>query len=227
MRKIVGIPDKCDPELASIGINYTNAVIRGGHIPMVLPQTTDLDTIKEMVSKVDVILFPGGGDIAPSLFGEEPSPYLGKVIPERDAFEYRVLEEAVKQNKPVFGICRGMQVVNVFFGGTLYQDIPSEYESEAILHSRPDKEWEPVHEINIEEGSRLAQIISTTHAAVNSTHHQSVKKVAPGFKVTARANDGIIEAIESEKYPIHCVQFHPERLVNIEETPFVNLFKEL
>ena len=227
MQKVIGIPDNCKPEVVSVGINYTNAVISGGHIPMVLPRTSDKSLIRKMISKVDAIIFPGGGDIDPALFGAERSSCLGEVNCERDAFEYKVLEEAITAKKNVFGICRGMQVINVFFGGTLYQDIPTEYEGEAIQHQRPDKEWEPIHEINIEKDSWLSKILGTVRISVNSTHHQSVREVAPDFTVTARADDGIIEAIESEKYNIHCVQFHPERLVNIENGTFVNLFKQI
>lgn len=227
MNKLIGIPDKCDSDVVSIGINYTNAVIIGGNIPVVLPRTTDKAIISEMVAKTDAILLAGGCDIDPKLFGENPSPYLGTVVPERDAFEYAVIEAAVAQNKPIFGICRGIQIINVYFGGTLYQDLATEVNPEAVIHQRPDKEWEPVHEINIVKDSRLHKLLGTERIGVNSTHHQAVKDLAPDFHITATSDDEIVEAIESDKYPIFCVQFHPERLVNISGSPFNAIFETL
>lgn len=227
MNKLIGIPDKCDSDVASIGINYTNAVIIGGNIPVVLPRTTDKAIISEMVAKTDAILLAGGCDIDPKLFGENPSPYLGTVVPERDAFEYAVIEAAVAQNKPIFGICRGIQIINVFFGGTLYQDLATEVNPEAVIHQRPDKEWEPVHEINIVKDSRLHRLLGTERIGVNSTHHQAVKDLAPDFHITATSDDGIVEAIESDKYQIFCVQFHPERLVNASGSLFNAIFETL
>lgn len=225
MKKIVGIPDNCKPDNVSVGVNYTNAVIKGGNIPFVLPRTDDRDLVVQMIDKVDAVLLPGGCDIAPSLFGEEPSPFIGEVVPERDAFEFLVLEECVKQCKSVLGICRGIQVVNVFFGGTLYQDLASEYDPEATIHQRPDKQWDPVHNISIVENSKLSKLLGRNNIDVNSTHHQAIKKVANDFCVTAISEDGIIEAIESDRYPILCVQFHPERLIKPDDSPFIELFK--
>ena len=119
--------------------------------------------------------------------------------------------------KPVFGICRGIQVINVFFAGTLYQDLPSEYPDQSICHQRPDKEWEPVHDIKIKEGSKLSLFLGgMTETQVNSTHHQSCKDIAPGFVVSATSPDGVVEAIESETLPIVAVQFHPERLIDLQ-----------
>ncbi len=223
MQRLVGIPDNCNPDDVSVGVNYTNAVIRSGNIPVVLPRTTDIDIVKRMVSEVDSILLPGGCDIDPALFGEKPSPYLGEVNRERDDFEFLILDQAVKQHKHVFGICRGIQVINVFFGGTLYQDIFSEL-ADVLPHQCPEKKWEPVHAIDIVEGSKIHQLLGTTHTEVNSTHHQAVKRLADGFRTTATSADGIVEAIESDIYNIQAVQFHPERLVQIDNPPFVNLF---
>lgn len=218
MKKLVGIADACKDGMASVGINYPNAVIRTGHIPVLLPQTDDMSLIREMLEKVDVLLLSGGGsDVDPSRFGAEKSPFVKEISYERDAFEYRLLEVAAAMRKPVFGICRGIQVINVFFGGTLYQDLPSEYPDQFICHQRPDKEWEPVHDIKIKAGSKLSMFLGgMTETQVNSTHHQACKDIAPGFIVSATAPDGVIEAIESETLPIVAVQFHPERLIDLQ-----------
>ena len=227
MNRLIGITDLCKPDVASVGINYSNAVLRGGNIPVILPCTTCRDAVAQMVAKVDAILLPGGSDIDPALFNEVPSPFLGEVNSLRDEFEILVLEEAVKAMKPVFGICRGIQVINVFFGGNLYQDLFSCMATQSLQHQRPDKEWEPVHTIAIAHDSRLAEVLGCTTAEVNSTHHQAVNIVAPGFRVTATSPDGVVEAIESEQYPIWAVQFHPERLILPEGNPFVNIFASL
>lgn len=218
MKKLVGIADACKEGMVSVGINYPNAVMRTGHIPVLLPQTDDMSLIREMLEKVDVLLLSGGGaDVDPVRYGAEKSPYVTEISQERDAFEFRLLEVAAEMRKPVFGICRGIQVINVFFGGTLYQDLPTEYSDQSICHQRPDKEWEPVHDIKILAGSKLSAFLGgMTETQVNSTHHQACKEVAPGFIVSATAPDGVVEAVESETLPIVAVQFHPERLLDLQ-----------
>ena len=218
MKKLIVIADTCKEGMASVGINYPAAVMRTGHIPVLLPQTDDMSLIREMLEKVDVLLLPGGGaDVDPVRYSEETSPCVTEISQERDAYEFRLLEAAAAMRKPVFGICRGIQVINVFFGGTLYQDLPTDYADSSICHQRPDKEWEPVHDIKIKAGSKLSMFLGgMTETQVNSTHHQACKDVAPGFIVSATAPDGVIEAIESETLPIVAVQFHPERLIDLQ-----------
>lgn len=224
---LIAIPDICSPDVASVGINYPNAVLRSGHTPVILPCCSDAQAVREMVSRTDALLLAGGGDLDPATYGAEPSPHLGTVIRQRDDFEFFLLAQAMLQRKPVLGICRGIQVINVFFGGTLYQDLPSEFSEQSALHQRPDLQWDEVHPIRIAPDSRLAQVLGTTACSVNSTHHQACRQIASGFSVTAQAGDGVIEAIESEDYPILGVQFHPERLINLPDSAFLRLFSSL
>lgn len=203
----VGVADKC-PETGGCAAdaNYLNALMAAGYTPVVLPDIADSLLLAEAVRAVDWILLPGGEDIDPALFGEAPDPALGTVNARRDAFEFRLIGEALRQHKPIFGICRGMQVLNVYFGGSLWQDLPSGWPG-SLDHRSPNG-----HAIRIVPGSRMAALLGTEALDVNTSHHQAVKALAPGFRVSATAPDGVIEAFECDSLPIAAVQFHPERL---------------
>ena len=139
----------------------------------------------------------------------------------RDAWEFLLLDEAVKRRLPVFGICRGCQVINVYFGGTLWQDLPSERPGEITHRSKK------LHPIRIVQGSHLAKSLRAENLMVNTSHHQAVKDLAPGFRAVAFAPDGVVEAIESDNLPVAGVQFHPERLlVQDGRAEFRELFKQ-
>ncbi len=225
---LISVADTCSGEDVNVSQNYTNALIRAGHATVVIPRTEQSELIHEVMQRVDGLLLPGGGsDVDPKLYGEPPIEAMGPVDARRDAFEYALLREAVVLRKPVFGICRGMQVINTFFGGTLWQDLPSQMPDGLLEHQRPDKKWEGVHAIRIASDTRLSAILRCSSCEVNSTHHQAVKEVAPGFKVAAQSSDGVIEAIESNILPIFAVQFHPERLAWGNDVMFTQLFQNL
>ena len=209
--KIVGIADMCDTDDVRMQLNYVNAARRWGMMPVVLPYTDDCEECRRQLQQVDVLLLAGGGDIASWRFGEPDSGRCGIPNEARDSYELLLMSVALEIHKPVFGICRGLQLINVAMGGTLWQDIPRD----PILHSRPDKKWEGVHTIDIVPDSWLARQLGATHACVNSTHHQAIRRLAPGLHVTALAPDGIIEAVEADDLPIVAVQFHPERLLSL------------
>ena len=228
MRYLIGIADTCAEGIASVGLNYTNAVLRAGHLPVLLPYCEDPEMIRETLSHVDSLLLAGGGaDVNPARYGMTRSERTVEVNGRRDDFEYTLLNLATELRLPVLGICRGIQVINACFGGTLYQDLPTEIPESEINHQRPDKEWEGVHDIVIDPDSQLHARLQATRVRVNSTHHQSVRLVAPGFRVSARSDDGVIEAIESLSLPIAAVQFHPERLAWGEDRVFTRLFATL
>ena len=130
----VGIAEVRSTGSASVGRSYVQAVLMGGHVPVIIPDMDDPARLRKALKKIDILLLPGGVDVAPERYGEARSPQLGEVNMERDAFEYRILAEAVRLRKPVLGICRGVQVLNVFLGGSLYQDLPSEYPDATVAH---------------------------------------------------------------------------------------------
>ncbi|MBP5689340.1 MAG: gamma-glutamyl-gamma-aminobutyrate hydrolase family protein [Bacteroidales bacterium] len=219
---VVGIAETRGETSASVGRTYVDAVARGGHVPVIIPDSPQAEKLME---GIDVLLLIGGGDVEPSRYGEETLPQCGTIELERDAFEYRLIDEAMRLGKPIFGICRGMQILNVYFGGTLYQDIPSQYKTTINHRNGGDNIGKITHCIRIEEGSRLRETLGTECLGVNSSHHQAVKDVAPVFRVSALSTDGIIEGIESDTYNIAAVQFHPERLAIGDDTVFTALFK--
>ena len=220
---VVGVADMCsESNRVSVQTAYTEAVSAAGNMPIVLPAQTNRAAVARMLGAVDVLLLCGGEDVDPARYGAVPSPRLGAVNLKRDAWEFLLLDEAVKRRLPVVGICRGCQLINVYFGGTLWQDLPSERPSE-IAHRCEDH-----HPVKIVPGSRLARCLGTESIDVNTSHHQAVKELAPGFRATAFAPDGVVEAIESETLPVAAVQFHPEKLlVNKGRSEFRKLFVDL
>ena len=193
---------------------YAECLRKAGFVPVLVPQTADTNELAHVFSRLDALVLTGGEDVDPRRYGAAPSPKLGEVVDARDAFEYALLDAAMARHLPIFGVCRGVQIINVYFGGTLWQDLPSEYRGSEVAHCRLDRPCDGVHDIIVEEESRLASVIGVGKVSVNSMHHQAVRDIAPGFRISARATDGVIEAIESEHDPVVGVQFHPEELSN-------------
>lgn len=219
----IGVSDVCRSSSSfSVGEAYLNAIVKGGHIPVAIPQYLDSLQMEDLVRKLDIIFLAGGEDVHPSYYKELPHPRLERVNEVRDTFEMRLLTEAVRQRKPIFGTCRGEQVINVFFGGSLYQDLPSQKPSD-VNHRTKVKD---AHKIHLEKKSRLYRILGTEEVMTNSIHHQAIKVLASGFYVSARAEDGVIEAIESAEYPVAAVQFHPEALID-DNAVFMKIYKQL
>ena len=219
---IVGISESFPPiEKAAkvmVNVNYAEAVARSGHVPVVISRFGNDVQFDALVSKLDVLLLTGGEDVDPARYNAAKSPKLGKVNAPRDDFEFRLLAAARRRNLPVIGICRGCQLMNIAFGGTLWQDLPSEFPVKNVRHRKAH------HKISILPDSRFARVLGVTDALVNSSHHQAVKDLAPGFRVVAKSPDGVVEAIECDTYPAIGVQFHPERMVCDEKDALFAVF---
>ena len=207
-------------------LDYVAGVAQAGGAPVVLPPI--VETAEEMVRRLDGLLLSGGSDLDPGYYGEEPLPELGRIVPERDAFEMACLGYALEKGIPVFGICRGMQVLNVALGGTLYQDLPSQLGDGSIAHLQQTPKWQWTHEVEVEDGSEAAKIMEATNLRVNSYHHQAIKDLAEGLTVVAQAPDGVIEVVESRDLSEHWllgVQWHAEAMRDAEGPEHRNLFE--
>ena len=197
--------------------DYTDALSVAGALPLILPYTTDEGVLTEYAEMADGYLFTGGVDVEPARYGEEKHGMCGEIQLLRDDIEFRLYKMIGKTGKPIMAICRGMQVINVAEGGTLWQDLPSECPSD-ILHRQTVNKYLPWHRVNVVEGTPLEELAGGTVAEVNSFHHQAVKTVGEGLEVMARASDGVIEALYGTEYPyIRLYQWHPERLYKTDE----------
>jgi putative glutamine amidotransferase len=200
--------------------NYTHALAAAGGAPIAIPLDLPEATLRTIFERLDGLCLAGGDDVDPACFGETPHPRLGRIDAARDITELTLTRWALAAGLPVFGICRGIQLLNVAAGGTLYQDIAAQL-PEADQHSfrLEDSPWErPTQTVRLREGSRLAQIAGAGELRTNSFHHQSVRDGAPGFAITGAATDGIIEVIESAAHPFAVgVQWHPEGMYATDE----------
>lgn len=225
MRPLIGITcgSKENVNQFFLGSDYVRGVEKAGGIPVIVPPCAG-ENLPGIVEALDGFVLSGGGDMDPLLFGEEPLPVTGKVDPERDIFELGLTRLAMSRGKPILGICRGMQVLNVAAGGTVCQDIALKIEK-PLKHSQQAPRWYPTHNIKIEKGTLAAEILGEGTLRVNSFHHQAIGRLAPGFDISARAPDGVEEIIEykEREYYIIGVQFHPENMWR-QNSLFLRLF---
>ena len=194
--------------MQGVRINYMNAIEEAGGLPVLAPMIAKRETYADLVSRCDGFFFAGGVDIEPSLYGEEKHARCGEIDGLRDECELLAMEEIVKTGKAVLGVCRGIQLMAVATGGTLWQDIPSQIRTD-ILHAQKEPPSIPTHSIRIADGSLLYKILGEREIRVNSAHHQAVKETE--LAVCAVTPDGVIEGIEDPSRPFFLgVQWHPE-----------------
>ncbi len=237
MRKpLIGLTPAHDIESGDVKARptYMRALKAAGAIPVVMPLDASEEDLKQLSKDMDGFLFTGGPDVHPFLFGEETQAHCGNVSAARDQMEISLLPMIIELRKPVLGICRGIQVLNIALGGNIWQDIPSQITRDfPLAHSQPFSYDMACHTVALTEGSLLARISERSSIKVNSMHHQAVKDLAPGLIASAYSPDHLIEALEMTDYPFLIgVQWHPEYLwENNEEAfrlfqTFVNACKE-
>ncbi len=228
MRPLIGVTGLHDWQNDIIRQNetYIRAVEKAGGAPIVLAPTENREVIASYIERIDGLIISGGPDMGAHYFGEEPHKDLGRISPLMDEFELMIIKGAIENDIPLFGICRGLQVINVALGGTLYQDIYAQTDTE-IQHRQDAPREFTAHSIRIEEGSMLHQLYGEK-LRVNTFHHQSIKDLGMDLKATAYAPDGIIEAIESidkDNGFVLAVQWHPEGMWNSSYN-YDNIFKK-
>lgn len=201
------------PERAYVNSAYLAAIQTAGGLPLPIPPQLDARARDEILAILDGYLLTGGGDLDPATFNEPPHPTLFEVAPARDRLEIALVGFALKTRKPLLAVCRGIQVLNVALGGSLFQDVASDPGTD-IQHQQGKPRDEPTHPVKVVAGSRLAQVLGTTDLLVNSMHHQAVKAVGRGVVPVAFAPDTLIEGIEIEDDDrfVLGVQWHPEEL---------------
>jgi microsomal dipeptidase-like Zn-dependent dipeptidase/gamma-glutamyl-gamma-aminobutyrate hydrolase PuuD len=211
---------------SALAASYFNAVVKAGGAPVLIPAITDVTALRRIADSLDGLIITGGKDVNPLWYQEEPLQQLGDVDPLRDEYELKLIKLAADRNIPLLGICRGEQLINVAFGGTLYQDIPSQRAGKPLVKHVQKMPGEYVsHTVSVAPGSQLAAIIGDGKQGVNTFHHQAVKDVAPGFRAVACSADSIVEAIEAwPERPVLGVQWHPEALVAGGDTTMLKLF---
>jgi len=219
------------PERAYVNAAYLDAVQQAGGVPVLLAPQLGAAGRAALLARIDGVLLTGGGDVDPARFGEPRHPAVSEVSPARDALEIELTHWALANARPLLAICRGLQVLNVALGGSLYQDIPSDlppaldHSQKALQQARRDQ---PVHHVKVQEGSRLAGILGTLDVDVNSFHHQALKALGRGLTPVAWSPDGIVEGAEmqdSGRFVVG-VQWHPEDLVG-HDPAARNLFAAL
>ena len=216
----LAIPPGPKPPRYGINQSYVRALVASGCAPVMIPLLDDDERLRAIYERLDGIVLPGGADVAPEAYGEEPIRDLNVVEAPRDRTELMLARWAFADDLPLLGICRGQQVLNVALSGRLWQDLRHQGVT-SVEHSDADGRARTalMHRVRLDPDSRLAQLIDETEIQVNSLHHQAIKTIAPQLRVTGKSDDGVIEAIESpERRFLIAVQWHPEE---IDDLPWV------
>ena len=226
-KPLIGVSLGYNPTKNSVNNTYINSILMNGGVPYLIPVTDNVEVLRQIVAQLDGIVFTGGEDFEPAYFGEDNHEKLGEVNVTRDTYDLTLFKLATDRNIPTLGICRGLQLINVAMGGTLYQDLPAEKPSD-INHRQEEAGTVPTHSVSVVDGSVMHQILGEKEIQVNTFHHQAIEKLAPGLKIVGWSNDSVPELIEA--YPhrqILGTQFHPEIFTAAGDALMGKLFKFL
>lgn len=212
MKPVIGIVPLVDIERESYWMlpGYMEGLLEAGALPVMLPLTDRDEDIADMVARCDGFLFSGGHDVSPQVYGETPIEACGQVCAARDQMEARLFAEALRAEKPMLGICRGIQFINAVLGGTLYQDLKTQ-RPEGINHVQKPPYDVPLHSVSVDMDSPLGRLLGAAQIRVNSYHHQAIKDLSPRLTSMAVSEDGLVEAVymPDQKF-VWAVQWHPE-----------------
>lgn len=219
-RPVIGISATYHQDNKRLSLNgrYFDAIIKAGGLPVMLPLTADEETARALLDRIDGLLLSGGVDVLPTRYGEETLPACGTIHENRDESELLMTRIALEKGMPIFGICRGIQVLAVAMGATLFQDIESQLGIPASQHKQAEPYDDPVHTVRFKEGGLFERITQTQLMPTNSMHHQSIKEAGDRLRIEGITMDGIIEAVCSkENEAVFGVQFHPEYLAHYSD----------
>lgn len=215
LKPIIGVTPGIseDEKFYKVSTDNLAAIEKAGGIPLVLSYLSKAQDIKQIVEKIDGLYLTGGDDIDPKYFNEDPHPNIGAFNPKRDALEMKITKLMLTKNKPILGVCKGTQMLNLAAGGDMYQDIYAQIDTDLIQHRQKAPRYVATHDVKLIKDSLIYQILGKENIRVNSLHHQANRQVGKGFIVSGKAADGVIEAIESLKHRfVLGLQWHPEML---------------
>ncbi|MDY0409070.1 gamma-glutamyl-gamma-aminobutyrate hydrolase family protein [Virgibacillus soli] len=228
MKPIIGISSsmEVDESYYMVANDNVKAIMHAGGLPVMLPHFMTEADVYAIAEKLDGLYLTGGYDIDPTLFDEEPHPKLGTIIPTRDAFEMALIKEMLKQDKPILGVCRGCQILNIAAGGDMYQDIYAQIDRQLLQHSQKAPQGHGSHFVHVADGSLLHRLTGSQKLRVNSRHHQANRNVVAPLQVSGEANDGVIEAVESTKHHfVLGLQWHPENMMPVGDQASIKIFE--
>lgn len=228
MKPIIGVTPQMEKDELKYMMNFKDikAIEKAGGIPVIIPAYSDYQEIGLLLDKLDGLYLTGGIDVDPSLYHEEPHPNLGMIVPERDRLEKEMITYFLEKDKPILGVCRGCEILNVAAGGTMYQDLASQYKGELIQHRQKAASDHRSHSVKIAPSSLLEKLVKAKEIRVNSLHHQANRSLGEDFIISAMASDGVIEGFESIKHRfVLGVQWHPEGLVDLKDDASLDIYR--
>lgn len=218
MKPLIGVIPamESDEKFYKVSKNNLVALEEAGGIPVVLSYLSNANDIDQIIEQLDGLYLTGGDDIDPIHFNEEPHPNLGAFNPKRDAFEIEVTKKMLVKDKPVLGVCKGAQIINLASGGDMYQDIHAQIDDSLLQHNQKAPNYVALHEVELMKGSLIYQVVGRGKIRVNSFHHQANRQVDDAFVISGRAKDGVVEVVESKVHRfVLGVQWHPEMMAAV------------
>lgn len=228
MKPIIGVTPYMEVDQSRYMVSSVNveAIDQAGGMPVILPYLLDNQDLEQLADKLDGLYATGGDDIDPSLFGEEPHPRLGTIIPKRDQFEITLMKKMLDRNKPILGVCRGSQILNIAAGGDMYQDIYAQIDRDLLQHAQKAPREHGSHIVHVVKKSLLHHITGMEKFRVNSIHHQANRDVPDFFQISGKAGDGVIEAVESTKHHfVLGIQWHPEAMAAANDEASLKIYQ--